>query len=140
MSEINSLLSFINESIDNSLTYFNTSFITRYKRNDSEFIELSKSIFDDYLSEIKEKSVIIALDEQEYSKYAYKPELLAFDIYGSTELYFIILLLNDLSSPKEFNLKKIRMLTRADCIDILNTIFNAEEDVINENRKKSREE
>lgn len=138
-TEYKSLEEFISSSTDNNITYFNLSFITRIKDGENS-IEISRSILNDYIKELKAASVIVKMDELDFIKYAYKPELLAYDVYGNTELYFIILLLNGLSSPKEFNLKKLKMLTKENCINYLNTIYNSEENVINTNRRKEREE
>lgn len=139
MAEINSLLTFSNNSVDDSLTYFNMSFISRFKDN-SDYLEISKSVLDDYLPELKAMAKTVTLDDSDLAKYGYKPELLAYEYYGSVELAFVILLLNGMTSPKEFNVKKIKMLTVEDCLTAINTIYNAEEELINKNHIKEREE
>lgn len=139
MAEINSLATFIQSGVDNSITYYNMSYLSKIKDNDDS-IELSTSIIYDYITELRAMCKTILLTDVEYLKYEYKPELLAYDVYGNVELAFIILILNGLSSPKEFNIKKIKLLTVTDCIDSLNTIYNAEEDLLIKNRNSIEEE
>ena len=69
------------------------------KTNQSYFYNL----INDYLPLIKEKAVTVVLDDDEYNKYLYKPKLLAYDVYKNTELYYVILLLNNVCSIKEFD-------------------------------------
>jgi len=85
-------------------------------------------VLDDYIYELKQnaKTIIISSDNQQ--KYHYNPKLLASDIYGSTELYYVIMLINDICDTKQFNLKSgtLKMLTVADMSDFLNKIYTAE--------------
>lgn len=92
------------------------------------------NIIYDYLDEIKSLAVQIELTDREYIKYRYNPKRFAFDIYGSTELYFIILAVNGICSSKDFNRRKIKALYKSDVIDILNAIYNAESQYIDKNR------
>lgn len=117
-STVDQLIS-IGKSID--MTYYKTSI-----HQIVQHIECAaKNIFYDYLDYIKQRCVIVELTNEEYHKYVYRPKLLAFDVYGSTDLFFIILMLNDINTEKDFNMKNVRLLRPSD-IDILNKIYNAE--------------
>ena len=94
------------------------------------------SIINDYLDLLKEKSVEVELDEQEKIKYFYNPELLSFDIYGTTELDFLILKLNGIIDPKEFNLSKVKLLKQEDLKTLLSNIYNAEKEFLELNRSE----
>lgn len=103
------------------LTYYKTSV-----QQIVNYIEcVSSNIFIESFNELKDKSIDVELDNQEYIKYKYKPRLLSYDIYGTTDLYFIILLLNGVNNEKDFNFKIIKLI-RPMNLDILNTILNAE--------------
>lgn len=84
------------------------------------------NVVNDYLTEINNASITIELTIEEQKKYFYKPKLLCFDIYGNPELYYIILLLNDMADVKEFTKPKIKMLRKDHMNMILTNIFNAE--------------
>ena len=79
-------------------------------------------------------NVRVTLDEK--MKYQYKPKLLAYDIYGSTESYFMILALNGMCNLKEFSLedRKFYALTPADLSTFMSSIYNAESKFLQMNR------
>lgn len=84
------------------------------------------NVINDYMTELKEMSVTVCFTEDQYRKYKYKPRLLCYDIYGNTELYFIILLMNNIIDIKEFDFYKLRMLKKDDMESVLSAIYNAE--------------
>ena len=94
---------------------------------------ISYNILDDYLDELKLISKTIDLSDTEYIKYLYKPRILAYDIYGDPELFFIILKLNNLCSSKEFNLKKLKLIPKDTLLEILSIIYNSEKNVLQRN-------
>jgi hypothetical protein len=85
-----------------------------------------KNIIDDYLYELTYNAVSIELTTDEFNKYKYKPKLLSSDVYGCTDLYYLILKLNNLYSVKQFNINPVLMLKTGDITDLLSTIYNAE--------------
>lgn len=84
------------------------------------------NVINDYIDELRNASVLVHLDDAEYRKYVYKPKLLCYDIYGNPELYFVILLMNDMADVKEFNKKNIYMLSKENMSILTSYIFNAE--------------
>ena len=84
------------------------------------------NVINDYLTEINDYVVEVHLDNDEYRKYRYKPKLLCNDIYGNPELYFIILLINDMADVKEFNKRTFKMLSRDNMSLLTSYIYNAE--------------
>ena len=67
----------------------------------------SDNIADKYAVELEENKRSIELNTKEYYKYRYNPKLLSYDIYGTTELWFFILMANELYTAIEFNLHKL---------------------------------
>lgn len=90
----------------------------------------------DYNEEFKKLALTVEMTNEEHHKYKYKPKLLAFDVYGSTELYFAILYINGIYSIKDFDRKEIKLLTKKDMIGLLEAIYNAEQNYIELNRAK----
>lgn len=90
----------------------------------------------DYLDELKSISLDYELDDEEFRRYKYRPNLLAYDLYGDPELYFIILLINDMVVKKEFDRQKIKIIEKEHLFTLLNAIYNAQVEYIEENRNE----
>lgn len=88
----------------------------------------------DYEEEFKKLVLDVEMTDEEFQKYRFKPKLLAYDLYGSTELFFTILYTNGMCSIKDFNRKKIKLIKKTDMIELLEAIYNAEQNYITTNR------
>ena len=88
------------------------------------------NVVSDYMFELLGKSTTVVLNDHEFWKYKYKPKLLAVDIYGNAELYFVILMLNNMCSVKEFDIKRIKMLSKKDMSNLLGLIYSSEMDFL----------
>lgn len=88
------------------------------------------NVVNDYVEELRRASVLVHLQDDEYRKYMYKPKLLCYDIYGNPELYFIILLMNDMADVKEFNKRNIYMLSKEYMSILSSYIYNSEHKAI----------
>ena len=67
-------------------------------------------------------------------KYKYNADLLAYDLYGSVQLDFVILLLNDMYDPKEFTKKNVILPHSSTLAKFLNDVYSKEEGYIQQNR------
>lgn len=83
---------------------------------------------DDYIDILLSSSVNIKLTDKEVAKYKYKPKILSYDIYGDPEYFYIILIINNMTSVKDFDLenKKIKLIKSDTLSEILSTIKNKE--------------
>ena len=88
----------------------------------------------DYEEEFKKLALTVEMTDNEFNKYRFKPKLLAFDLYGSTELFFAILFLNGMYSIKDFDRKTIKLLKKDTMAELLEAIYNAEQNYIATNR------
>lgn len=117
------------QSVDN-MTYYNFSIL--------EIIDgvqhLDHNLVEDYLKELEATCVTLELSNEEMSRYRYNPDLLAYDIYGSVQLDFVILLLNDMIDPKDFDRRKLKLPYASSLSIFLNTLYSKESNYINENR------
>ena len=86
------------------------------------------SVLDDYLQDMQEKAIECTLSKAERDRYFLKPRILSSDIYGTTELYYIILRINNMWSPKQFTLEnnKLKMLTKDHMNSFLSAIMRVE--------------
>lgn len=91
-----------------------------------------KNVFNDYIPDFIHTSVIktVQLSEDEFIKYKYRPKILSYDIYGTTDLDFVILAINRISTPKDFVHKKIKMISKNHLNELLTSIYNAEKGLI----------
>lgn len=126
---------FISMRTSDNITYYNYSILRQSTVNDRITYSEDNIIYG-YLDELKEKRQLLVLSDTEILKYKYKPKLLAYDIYGSTEIYFVILALNGMCSIKEFDLYdgKIYALYPSDMSNYMTYIYSAEQEYIKLNR------
>ena len=118
-------------SID-EMTYYNFSILEVI--NGVE--HLNHNLIEDYLEELKSACITVDLTLEQYKKYKYFPDLLSYDVYGSVQLDFIIMLLNDCIDPKEFDKKTVILPYASVLASFLNTVYSKEQLYIEENRVK----
>lgn len=95
-----------------------------------------KNVIWDYIDELKNASVMVRLSDSEFYKYKYRPKLLCFDVYGNTELDFVIMALNNIADVTEFNSQSFRMLKIQDMNELMTLIYNAEQKAISNYNSK----
>ena len=95
---------------------------------------LDHNLVDDYLPELESICVDCELTLEQQKRYKYAPDLLAYDVYGSTQLDFVILLANDMIDPKEFNLKVVRLPYKSPMTTFMSSIYNANASYVSQNR------
>ena len=112
--------------------YMSYDFMTLYDKIENG-IFASYNVLNDYLDDIKNLAVEVTLSDEMFRKYEYKPKLLCYDIYGYKELYFIILVINEMISAKDFRKKKIKMLYVEDMNNLITHLIKAEKDLKDRN-------
>lgn len=98
------------------------------------------NVLRDYKEELLSYLMIVKFNKEERTIYTFNPKRLAYDVYGSTDLYSFILFVNNMSSVKEFDLKtgSCKLMHRELFANLLAQIYSAEKknlDLYN-NRKK----
>ena len=96
-------------------------------------------IADKYANELEENKHIVELTTKEYYKYRYNPKLLSYDIYGTTELWFFILMANELYSISEFDLRKVVLFDTA-IITKLNRMLEMDAEFLEINSMEVKQE
>ena len=121
---------FIHMRSSDEVTYYNYS-ILQYL-NGIEY--LVTNILYDYEDELLDASVTLTLDESQYLKYKYKPWLLAYDLYGAVECEFVLMTLNSIIDPKDFDFKRMKAILPNNLSNILGRIYSANSLLLNTNR------
>lgn len=124
---------FIEAGKGTKLAYFDLSFAD--KLSNGNWISVL-NVVNDYMDELRNASPTVELTVEEQVKYYYKPKLLCADVYGTPEIYFLILLINDMADVKEFTKPHIKMLRTDHLNEILSSIYNAERAAINKYNNK----
>lgn len=106
-----------------TLTYFNLSFLDMV--SNGTWVAIRNAV-SDYMDELRNAAVNVELTYEQQLAYFYKPKLLCYDVYGNPELYFIILLMNDMADVKEFTKPVIKMLKKEHMSELMGYIYNAE--------------
>lgn len=101
-----------------------------------EMVYAIENVVYNYMDIINSRKKTVIVDQEQKIKYQYKPKLLAYDVYGSTESYFMILACNGICNLKEFTLEEFKFyaLTPSDLAAIMSSILNAENKYITMNR------
>ena len=121
---------FIAMKSSDDMTYNNFSI---YEKIDGQNI-LESNLIDEYLDELVALCSIVQLSPEEIKKYKYAPDLLAYDVYGSVQLDFVILAANDMVDPKDFNLRKLKLPTVSKLRSFLNDVYSTNTNWITKNR------
>ena len=121
---------FISRKYEDELTYRNFS-IVDYADN----IELlDRNLFSEYMPLLMSTCTKYPFTVEEYRRYKYAPDILSFDIYKTTQLDFIILMMNDMIDPKEFNLKTVKLPKPSIIKQTLSEILSVNSGFIEQNR------
>lgn len=97
---------------------------------------ITYNILDDYRKEILSITKNVELNEDEFEKYEQSPQILAYDVYGSTELFFIILYINKMYDIKQFKKKNIKLIYPDALSKILSQIYKSEENTLTRLKNK----
>ena len=95
---------------------------------------LESSVLDRYLGILRDYRSTITVNDALRYKYKYAPKKVSFDIYGTTEYWFLVLHANELFSACQMSLNKPTMyLYSRDIMEVVNEIINVEKKYIQKN-------
>ena len=106
-----------------------------YRRlTDYDQIKCMHNVLDDYMDVLEEYFIDVTLTSDEVKKYRYNPKRMAYDLYGSTDLYSFILYMNRFASVKEFSLDNpnIKLMHVDNLSRFLSNIISIEKDRISD--------
>ena len=122
------------------ISYYNFSILqVEYSPDKTLRIDFTiDNLINDYMDVFKDAAVKVKLTSAEKTKYYYNPDLLAYDIYGSTELDFIIMQMNCIIDPKDFNIPALTLVNKSTLVAIMSRIYSAESKYIQANRDENK--
>ena len=121
---------FIKMQVSDQLTFRNFSTVSVVNG-----VELTdKNLIEDFLPELTKNCIDVTLSSDEYIRYKYAPDLLAFDVYGSVQLDFIILYMNGIIDPKDFDFKIVKLVRSSVLKDFLNHVFGSQRYILENNK------
>lgn len=126
-SKVQTLTDFIRYGKTSSFSIPQVSFLMKDENN---IVYLDEVVYAKYSKLLMDESAIIDLTTTEYNLYRLDPKRLSTDLYGTPNLYHLILFLNNVSEF-EFDLKRIRLLNYSSVTNILKLILSHEENNIN---------
>ena len=121
---------FVSLRLTDQGTYYNFSILEK----EGNLIFTDHNLIDDYIDELEKLCVTVTLSDEDLKKYRYSPDLLAFDVYGSVQLDFIIMAVNDMIDPKEFNIKTIKLPYNSILQTFLSDVMTSDSGYIAQNR------
>ena len=94
-------------------------------RTKGKMIVNSDSLLVKYMSELKTLKRKETLSTEDYRKYRFNPKKLSYDLYGTTELWALLLDINELTSATQFDLKELYIFP-AMIVDRLQRVIDLE--------------
>jgi len=95
---------------------------------------ITHNILDDYKKEILTAVKTIKLSNDEFDKYYQSPQLLSYDYYGTCELDYIILFVNNMYDVKQFKKKIIKFISPDTLSEILSEIYKSNQNTLTANK------
>ncbi len=125
---------FIKEYNQETISYGTLHLKEIFEKEDGSLNVLSsESILNKYDEELKNAIVTLTLTDIEFSKFQYNPKFLSFELYETTELWFLILHANGLFYASQLNSNSIKVYN-ANITTIIDRILNLEKSIIDLNR------
>ena len=132
-SKIQTLSDFVRYGKTSSFTIPQVSLVMQ----DERIVFLDEVVYSKYANLLMQRSSVIDLTTVEYNNYRLDPKKLSTELYGTPNLYHLILFLNNVSEF-EFDLKRIRLLPYSDVENIFKYILAHEEKNITDSINKCR--
>ena len=76
-------------------------------KNQKRIVVNEDNVLIKYMSELKTCKRKESLSNEDYVKYRFNPKLMSFDLYGTTELWALLLDINELTSATQFDLREL---------------------------------
>lgn len=127
---------FIKEYKDQPITFKSLFFkeVDKIQGRDKKLILLSDSILLKYSKDLESTIIKLQLSDREENKYFYNPKFLSHDLYGTTELWYLLLKINELYSTSQFSLNPLNVFNSS-ILSKIDTIMNLERPFIDENEE-----
>lgn len=100
--------------------------------SDKNIIINAKSLISKYYDIIIKNTISVTLSDTDYLRYRYNPKLYCYEKYGTTELWSLLLKVNNMTSVTEFTSKSFTAFS-SKILDVINEVLILENDNIKDN-------
>ena len=112
---------------EGELDEFNMSnLLEHYTTSSNDIISIYNKL-DKYMNIIKSGCVKIELTEEQYQRFRFRPKHLSFLLYKTTELWFLLLKVNNIVDIMDFDLRELYIFNSKN-LSVINDIFIKEHD------------
>lgn len=127
---------FIDLQARDDITYQNFSILNVSEVEPNVYYSID-NVIHGYISDIRDSIQTVRINEEDRLKYIYKPKLLSYDVYGATEMFFILMALNGIHNIKDFSLSDytFKALHKSDMFTFASRVYNSEEQSLLLNRR-----
>lgn len=133
------ILEFIESYIVEPLTIDSFMLKQVLTRNDSsKFVVPGDNLIIRYMDELKSGFHTVTMSDEEFAKYKYRPKLLSYDVYGTTEMWWLILMINEIPSATQFDRQTLTMMDTT-VKDKLERILTLNDEIIKANDDATRD-
>jgi len=101
----------------------------------TRIILMDDNLLDKYRGDLKQYETLLKLSKEEEKKYFYNPKYLSYELYGTTELWYTLLDLNEIYSASQFCINPMKVYTGG-VLSAITEILNIERDVIDNNNNE----
>lgn len=123
----------IEDGLESKMTIKDLTFKETITNSSGEIFVINMyNLYEKYYELLLEHTIIVTLSNEEYLRYRYKPKLLAKDLYGNQDIYYLLLRLNHIYSVINFDFTEMRVFT-ANITQLLNEIIVLESEDFIEN-------
>ena len=124
----------LSELISTQSRYDLTKITYLTKTDDGDIVIPDTNVFTIYMRFIQDYITIYKVNDVQRRKYRCKPGLLSMELYGTPDLAWLILKLNDQESPSKFRLKSnIKLISITDLNAIYTNIISNASDKLSRN-------
>lgn len=92
-----------------------------------KFVVNISCVFEKYYELLTDHAVTVTLTNEEYLRYRFKPRMLSKDLYGTYDLHYLLLKLNNITSVIYFDFTELKVF-KPEIISLLNEIQILEEE------------
>ena len=92
-----------------------------------KFVVNISCVFEKYYELLTDHAVTVVLTNEEYLRYRFKPRMLSKDLYGTYDLHYLLLKLNNITSVIYFDFTELKVF-KPEIISLLNEIQILEEE------------
>lgn len=123
----------INSGLELKMTIKDLSFKEVITNSSGEmFIINIYNLYEKYYELLLEQTTIVVLSDEEYIRYRFQPKLLALDLYGNQDLYYLLLRVNNIYSIINFDFKELTVF-KPNLVSLLNEIMVKESEEYTDN-------